>query len=58
MEKQEELLARPQMNKNQRKTTFPREGKLKNAENHSSLVSEMQKMQKIMFRLQATGGKR
>ena len=36
---------------------FPTPWKPKNAENHSPLVSEMQKTQKTAFRLQATGGK-
>ena len=40
------------------RTDFPRGGKPKNAENHSSLVSEMQKMPKTAFRLQATSEKR
>ena len=44
--------------KNQQKLAFPHEGKSKNAENHSSLVSEMQKTRKTAFRLQATDGKR
>ena len=44
--------------RNQRKTNFPNEGKSKNAENHSSLVSEMQKTRKTAFRLQATDEKR
>ena len=44
--------------KNQRKSTFSHEGKSKNAENHSSLVSEMQKTRKTGFRLQATDEKR
>ena len=42
----------------QRKSAFPHEGKSKNAENHSSLVSEMQKTRKIAFRLQAMSEKR
>ena len=36
---------------------FPPLGKPKNAENHSSLVSEMQKLPKAAFRLQATSEK-
>ena len=37
---------------------FPTPWKAKNAENHSSLVSEMQKLPKTAFRLQATSEKR
>lgn len=52
-------MAFPNLGKSKNATgcIFPPLGKLKNAENHSSLVSEMQKLPKTAFRLQATSEK-